>query len=669
MAKSKKSEKKKAKKAAERELEKKIKKADKQNAKGKIKGSDLRKSKKAVKGIVAEVKTSDPTVIDGKAAMKAQRQADYERYAAEVEAEGSVPVNYQEWKRRPGDSGIAAKATAREAGELHRAHLSRVGELTALIADPTIGAEKRGAAEAELELLRDQTNERQAKPDDESEVDFQHRRLAEKRELEAFAAMSDTEKRDYIRAKREQRELDANAEWSKARADEGEDPADAKERERAAEKVEVAEFKAKKKGVEPGSAGPEPKAKKSKPVDTTKFESYGAPAVKGEKKSKKRRLADGEIDGVSQADVDAADAELVRAETSAPEPFADPVTGEMFDPDQNIPTNGQGRPLVWIADDNAENGGKLVPMTRVTTGIDKLEDKKLLEAWKIRSTLAGAAIADVSTDLDSPSIIERAGALAAEYELAIEKTDKLDRKGKLFAGEMGMRLEAAKKAYDRGMDGLAEEAMTIAGTHLKAEHGTHLHALTAIFDDQGPDALRATEPTPADMLDVQAYAAATKKLGLEVVEVEKRVVVPDRGETGTLDRIYYYKPEGATRRIKVVGDLKTGRIDYGAGKIAMQIGDYAQGEGYDPITHEYEKLGVSKTIGLLIHLPAGMATCTIYEVDLRKGHEGLKLASDVKVWRQTTTEAQSYRGKTPYYRELVAVDMSDAPKETKEVSE
>jgi hypothetical protein len=619
MGKDKKLDKKKAKKAAEKASAKVIAKKDRENAKGGLKHGEFKKAKKAGKLVEATVVTGDPTIIDGKKAKKAESDA---RVSAMNERATLLEKIASDLDGHSSDDRDVARM-----------------EL-ALIRPNLAAAENPGVAR-----------------EGESEQDYQWRRDAEKKELEAFSKMDDDGKRAYIAQKREQRELDANAEWSAAR--DGVDPAEAKAEDDAARKAEVAEAIKKAQGVEPGSAGPEPKAKKGD-VDVTKFESYGAPAVKGEHEATEVETETGREFAVGEAEVGEtvetiADPDVVT--------FVDPVTNQEFNPDQNIPTNGNGRPLVWD-----EAAGKLVAMTRVTTAIDKLENKALLEAWKLRNVLAGVAL-DLDRANAEPeagvSIVAQADELAKAYEQAIKKTDKLDRKGELFAGERAIRLADAKKVYDRGMDALAEEAMELAGVHLKAEHGTHLHMLTAIYDTEGADALRARDDvTPADMADVQAYAAACKKLGLEVVDVERRIVVKAKGHTGTLDRTYYYKAEGATRRTKVVGDLKTGRIDYGAGKIATQIGDYADGETYDPLTHEFGKLGASRAVGLLIHLPAGTATCTIYELDLQKGFEGLKLVDAVTDWRRSTTEAQAYRGKTPFYRELVKVEPGDTPKES-----
>lgn len=536
------------------------------------------------------------------------------------------------------------KIKAGKVGEIvvhpHLEHLAKVAELDAKSRDKSLPKKERKAAAAALEKLA-VTGKRDPEAIDRSVAgDVADYNAKEGRESGHYLT-SDDEK-----AARDKALADSSTDEIKARVQ-------AKRAARAAE--ESAEWtKARDKGPSVAPSADEPKKRKAE-KDELVVEIDGG------------HLAVPAMDAVEVATEDGREF-AVGVEAPAKDDFVDPVTGDAFDPEQSVPTNGQGRPLIWDRDLE-----KLVAMTRATTFIDKLDDKTQLEAWKVRSALAGAAIA-LREDNEHESIMTKAGDLALAYEAEIAKTDKLDREGELFDGERADRLATAKSTYDRAMDNLSEEALHIAGTHLKAEHGTYLHMLTAVHDSEGADALRALEPSPADLADVQAYVSAIKAAGIEIIDVERRVVLSELGVTGTLDRSVFYKPllrddnglpfadlRRSPRRVRVVGDLKTGRIDYGAGKIAMQLAVYATGEGYDPMSHEFTKLGLSKTIALLIHLPAGSATCTIYEVDLTKGMEGVKHAITVSNWRKSTTEAQSYRGKSPFYRELLKVSPTDQP--------
>lgn len=356
-----------------------------------------------------------------------------------------------------------------------------------------------------------------------------------------------------------------------------------------------------------------------------------------------------------------------------PEVVVDPE-GRTIDPILGVPMNGRGSPLILEPET-----GKLVAYSRTTTFIDKLDDKTALTDWKLRTALAGVAL-----DLDgvlaanngklgdpSESMLGRAVLAQAEFDRVLDKLDKLEAENRLGPGERGQTIEKAEIAYKRTMAAIVSEALDLAGAHEKASHGTELHRLCEVYDAGGWDALRAENPSSADFADVSAYVSAMEAAGItrkEVIDIERRVVIDEHKVTGTLDRGLRYKPlleDGtrAARSVKVIGDIKTGRIDYGAGKIVNQIGDYAKGKGYNPETGERENLGYSKKLGLLIHLPAGMATCTIYEVDLTKAEEGLKTLVAVDSWRKTTTEARAFRGEAPFYREVVTVAPGVTPAE------
>lgn len=285
-----------------------------------------------------------------------------------------------------------------------------------------------------------------------------------------------------------------------------------------------------------------------------------------------------------------------------------------------------GRPYVMLPD-----GSKEVIYTRMTTFIDCLEDKSALGRWYKRVVLAGAA---VDSSAPTPSIVGRAGEADHVFRAGLAKLEKRLAKGKLGPGEVQAERAELEKALKTELDSLADEAFTLGEGRVKAEHGTHLHKLTELVDLGQP---LPEDTSPEDLADIEAYQAAMRAYGLKVKDVEVVVVNDELKVLGTADRTLLYKAPGAARAITVVGDIKTGRIDYGAGKIAMQIGGYATSKRYDPENPtERGALGASNKLGLLIHLPAGEARCDIYEVDLVKGLAGLKLAVQVRSWRSET---------------------------------
>lgn len=284
--------------------------------------------------------------------------------------------------------------------------------------------------------------------------------------------------------------------------------------------------------------------------------------------------------------------------------------------------------------------GRIVGYTRMTTYIDNLEDKSALRRWEKRIMLEGAAIAEVEHD---DHVLVTVRDVVHRREVAVAKARKADRKGKLKAGQLGDLIDAANRDAKKALDELAERMLETGGAHEKREKGTDLHGLCEVADLEGIGAVEAMveagTATPADLADVKAYLAACEKAGVKVLAVETVVVNDDLKVAGRLDRVLMYKPEGKARGMRVVGDVKTGRIDYGHGKIAQQIAGYAGCQAYDLETHERTPLGASKTLGLLIHLPAGQATCTIYEVDLALGAKGLKLSGEVRAWRNAGKKA------------------------------
>ncbi|KOG26830.1 hypothetical protein [Streptomyces viridochromogenes] len=284
-------------------------------------------------------------------------------------------------------------------------------------------------------------------------------------------------------------------------------------------------------------------------------------------------------------------------------------------PEPTVPRDGWDRPLVV-----PKQGGKPVPLTRTTTFIDCIEDKTALSDWKSRMTLVGAA--------KRPSLLDVVRQLDPE-----NPDDK------------------------RRLNALAEQATDIAGANVKREKGTYLHKLSEYVD--------AGQPLPAgtsavDQRDMTAYLMET--IDFEVRAVEKFVAVPELRTGGTFDRLLEYSgpdPDGEHVEGLFIGDLKTGTVEYGKLKMAMQLAVYSRGEFYDysrfPVDTTDKKafaawkkceipaaeaaqaytplVGVSQKWGIVINLPAGSGECTLHWVDLEIGWAAACLALDVRTTR------------------------------------
>lgn len=304
--------------------------------------------------------------------------------------------------------------------------------------------------------------------------------------------------------------------------------------------------------------------------------------------------------------------------TNTFEPPADPVL-----------ENGNGQPIIHFVDP-VTGKEKVKGYTRVTTYIDVLDDKTVLNKWKLRTLLEGAALEfeqDSSGDGGAVAAIGR-----ALHRLDNDLAD-IDRREAVESELLGLRRAELIADHRKYLDALAENLLDIGGAHDKAIKGTNLHRLTEIVDNGGE---LPADTNASDRRDVEAYQAKMVELGIETLWTERRVVLDDIQVSGTMDRAYLVKLPGQARRIRVVGDLKTGGVSWGQGKIGMQLALYSKGLGYDwakPL--ERTPLRLSKAYGLLVHLPQGEGVCEVYVVDLELATRGLDLVAKVREFRNT----------------------------------
>jgi len=254
------------------------------------------------------------------------------------------------------------------------------------------------------------------------------------------------------------------------------------------------------------------------------------------------------------------------------------VTGLIDTAATPIPRDRFGRPLVV-----PPGGHKAIGYTRCTTYVGCLDDTYNLSKWQQRMVAIGLA--------DRPDLL-----------LAVSATQRDDKSG---------------------LDRIAAQAMDAAKAGAASTTGTALHALTERIDrgEQLPI-------VPAAHLDdLDAYRAATREL--EPVLIEQFTVLDELRIGGTPDRVVRYRGDG------YIADVKTGSIDWAAGKIAMQLAVYARSMPYDHATGERTPypLPVDTGRGIVIHLPAGTGKCTLHWVDLDAGWNAVRLAGKVRDWR------------------------------------
>ena len=231
-------------------------------------------------------------------------------------------------------------------------------------------------------------------------------------------------------------------------------------------------------------------------------------------------------------------------------------------------------------------GGK--PHTRVTTFAATIENRHNLEKWLQRMVAVG--------------LTQRPDLYAQVAAHADDKT-KLNR--------------------------LCDDAIEAAKGSAGANVGTALHA----FTEQVDLGIDVNIPAPWDA-DVAAYTATLAASGVHVDrKMVERIVVNDTyGIAGTFDRLVTV--DGWP--LPVIADLKTAAtLDYSWHEIAVQLACYANADRlYDPATDKTSPMPeVDKVRALVIHLPAGQATCTLHTVDIAAGWYAAELCGAVREWR------------------------------------
>lgn len=242
--------------------------------------------------------------------------------------------------------------------------------------------------------------------------------------------------------------------------------------------------------------------------------------------------------------------------------------------------------------------------TRCTSFVGVLDDRSNLEKWRQRVTLVG---------------------LGVDHRLLTE-------------------LGAADPDDRETLDGLADQAFEVGDGHVRAQKGTDLHALTELVDQGEPLPDRLFDPereewrpvTLQDRADMAAYHRVMTESSLEVVQSELFVVNDEYRIGGTLDRVVWDTTGTDCCAKPMILDVKTGRVDYGAGKIAMQLAVYANSQRYDPDTGERTPLGVCTHVGLALHLPQGTGTASLLVADIAAGWESVALCDQVRKFRNVS---------------------------------
>jgi hypothetical protein len=263
------------------------------------------------------------------------------------------------------------------------------------------------------------------------------------------------------------------------------------------------------------------------------------------------------------------------------------------------PRDYWGRPLVI-----PPGGEKPIPYTRCTTFVDTLDDPFNLTMWKRRMVAIGLS--------HRPDLLFRVSSLGPEPPKD---------------GDDGAAYRQWKKQLDETCDAAAEHAKASASATI----GTALHALTERID-RGQD----VGAVPAEYLPhLHAYEQATNNF--TAVHIERFTVYDDYRIGGTPDRVL--QMDGHSKLL--IGDLKSGSVEYGLLKIAQQLAVYAHSQLYNHQTGQRAGLGnIDTERGVVIALNAKTGRCDLHWVDLVKGWNAVQISKqvrDARNWRDLAT--------------------------------
>jgi len=191
---------------------------------------------------------------------------------------------------------------------------------------------------------------------------------------------------------------------------------------------------------------------------------------------------------------------------------------------------------------------------------------------------------------------------------------------------------AAKPDDKTTLTRIVEQAEEAAASKAGANLGSALHRFTERID-AGED-ITVPEPWAQDVAAYQSTMAANQ-VTVQPGWIEHILLLPELGIAGTCDRLCT-SPQWQSARI---ADLKTGQdvVKYGMTEIALQLAIYAHADyWFDTETGEVKPIreSIDQTWALVMHLPVGKGTCTIYEVNIAAGWQAVQLALDVRRWRQ-----------------------------------
>jgi hypothetical protein len=279
------------------------------------------------------------------------------------------------------------------------------------------------------------------------------------------------------------------------------------------------------------------------------------------------------------------------------------------------------RPLIVPA-----SGGKAKPYTRASAAAKVIEDRYNLELWGNRNIAFG-----LSTDA---SLVARILAIGGTPHAWDQDT---------------------KKAVNQ----ICDDASKVALSHKAADIGTALHRMI--------ERINHGETVEGGMYqaDLDAYRQAIADIGwwIDPAFVECQMACDELEMAGTCDLIVGMDDDAEQL---FIADLKTGTsIDFGGLGYSAQLAAYAHSDLYDVTNDTRTKLDIDRTVGYIVHLPAGQGICTIHTVDLAAGYQAALLANKVRrIRRESKHWIRPIAAALPPVQQPAVSDAGDSPSDT-----
>lgn len=239
--------------------------------------------------------------------------------------------------------------------------------------------------------------------------------------------------------------------------------------------------------------------------------------------------------------------------------------------------------------------GKTKYHTRATTVCKAIDKVDMLVAWKERQVAAGIGLRE---------------------DLYATVSSHRDQNG------------ADRKTYTE----VVEKAHEAAGSNDKSRKGTALHR----FCEEVDLGRMGIEEVPSIWRgQVMRYRQCLEDNGIRIDPTGvEAIYIDDRyGIAGMGDRRLWLPDY----RLPVIGDVKTGSIEYATNTIACQLAIYQDHTAtYDLTTKRRgPRVEMDPTIGIVIHLPQDGQECTLYQYSLVRGREHYMVALEVREIQRT----------------------------------